>query len=956
MDKVPNTIQNFKENSVVETRQRTATKIISLDEDDDRESSLSYQFLSAALRLQDATAPQTGPSNSNWMVRCLWILAYVGLFAVFVLQTITLGQKFQSYPTDVSITIVSEPKMDFPAVTVCNENPIRRSLLQRIRKYQELILLEDYVMNNVYRFAVNANKEALERSDFQIEDCNSTTSFNCSKTAICISKSWLCNGIDNCGDNSDETLPNCEEIAKERKELEADIPEEQGICMTGYIQCPDENICAGKCDDDPECVAHHMYDESVELGCSETQCNETLTATNDAKTLTSPNYDEGAYFNNLNCSWLITAGEGEVVQVKFLDLQVEGEPGNCRDYLMFFDADLSLKVDGQVHVCGFGLPKLVHSSDSEMTVVFVTDEIYTLKGFKLEFNSVSKENITRQKRYIGFEDSFGEYLLPLYKKSDKNGDGATKTRRSSSVKVNLDDESRSQGQETTSNLSRRSLTGLVDQVAEVVDPDGDESGLTDSLQPLSNVDLEPVSDIDLQPVSDIDLQPVNDVDLQPVSDITLQPVNDVDLQPAEEVLVADEIDADYANQDYEISDSPKIAKDEYQQFYGIPKDAFFELMKASILPDYSDFQRAVVFEQKLLIELGHQKEDFIVQCTFNGRECNSNFFTTYQDSAHGNCFSFNSIRHRNLSRPISTLKTSKTGQDFGLKLTLFLDAEEYMGLFAQSTGAKVLINDPMVSGQVKTEGLSVASGEATFIGVRLDRVEREGGKYSNCTDEWPKSLQLKENFKKEWPRYSRERCLEICLTNQMALQCGCIDTFETDITTNEEILEASRTFCEVTNRTLSRCKQKVYLQYSEGELICHCPQACLTLTYTQSMSTSPWPSESYTSFFAAKLITSKSTKVRRYLQNVLASIDNHYQLMEKLKKNFARIEIFFETLNFQSLKEYPAYGITDFLSDFGGNIGLWLGWSVLSMFEVFQFFYECFEILCRPTHHSKYTR
>ena len=357
MNLTPKVIFNSREaSSVGSTKQ---TEVIPDAPSNKEKTSKFSHFKDSALRLQDATAPQTGPSNSNWMIRSLWILAYIGLFAVFVLQTITLGQKFQSYPTDVSITIVSEPKMDFPAVTVCNENPIRRSLLQRIRKYQELILLEDYVMDNVYRFAVNANKKLLKKLDFQIENCNLTTSFNCSKTAICISKSWLCNGIDNCGDNSDETLPNCEEIAEERKELEADIPEEQGICMTGYIQCPDETICAGKCDDDPECVAHHMYDESAELGCSETQCNETLTATDVAKTLTSPNYDEGAYFNNLNCSWLITAGEGEVVQVKFLDLQVEGEPGNCRDYLRFFDADLSLKVGGRRRVCGYFIPKKI---------------------------------------------------------------------------------------------------------------------------------------------------------------------------------------------------------------------------------------------------------------------------------------------------------------------------------------------------------------------------------------------------------------------------------------------------------------------------------------------------------------------------------------------------------------------------------------------------------------------
>ena len=246
-----------------------------------------------------------------------------------------------------------------------------------------------------------------------------------------------------------------------------------------------------------------------------------------------------------------------------------------------------------------------------------------------------------------------------------------------------------------------------------------------------------------------------------------------------------------------------------------------------------------------------------------------------------------------------------------------------MGILAQSTGAKVLINDPMVSGQVNTQGIAVASGEVTSLGIRLDRVERKGGKYSDCSDEWPESLMLSENFKTVWPRYSRERCLEICLTNKMALQCGCIDTFDSNISSNDEITNASRSFCEMTNRQQSRCKQDVYLAYSEGGIKCDCPQACLTLSYTQTRSTSPWPSESYAPFVAAKLMTSKSTKVREYLEVMLAAAElDTYHVMDEMKTNFARVEIYFETLNFQSLKELPAYGITDFLSDFGGNIAI----------------------------------
>ena len=380
------------------------------------------------------------------------------------------------------------------------------------------------------------------------------------------------------------------------------------------------------------------------------------------------------------------------------------------------------------------------------------------------------------------------------------------------------------------------------------------------------------------------------------------------------------------------------------QFYGI--DDYYSLYKAAKLPDFADFRLAVVFHRSFIKLNGHQRKDFIIQCTFDGRECSENMFKAYQDPYYGNCFSFNSIRDRDLSQPEFIKKTTKTGQNYGLKISLFLDVDEYIGLFAPYAGAKALIHDAYSNGRVRAEGLSVPAGEATFLSVTQNTVKRVGGKYSDCAHSWPRFLKLNAQFKKQWPNYSREMCLELCLQNNLAEKCGCTDAFDKDFSLSEKINSAALEYCDMTKKKESQCKKDIYQKYIQGNITCVCPQACDTTKYSYEGSNSPWPTAAFSPYLASKLAKSSSKRVQEYMNTAFNDSDLSAQKLEsEFRKNFARLEVFFEALNFHQITESPSYTGTDFLSDFGGNIGLWLGWSVLALFEVVQFFYECFRIM-----------
>ena len=111
----------------------------------------------SASQLRDATVPQF--AREHKIVKLIWLLIYIGLFLTFSYSFYEITTKYFSYPTLIEIEIVSKPRLEFPAVTVCNENPVRKSLIGRIKEYSDLLILDDYVKQSMLTFAQTAFDE-----------------------------------------------------------------------------------------------------------------------------------------------------------------------------------------------------------------------------------------------------------------------------------------------------------------------------------------------------------------------------------------------------------------------------------------------------------------------------------------------------------------------------------------------------------------------------------------------------------------------------------------------------------------------------------------------------------------------------------------------------------------------------------------------------------------------------
>ena len=106
--------------------------------------------------------------SSSKFLGFIWAVLYVFFLGVFGAQTWEMMSDFASHPVTVSISIRSDTfSAQFPTVTLCNNNIARASMLQRVSRYEELVFLDGYIANSL---ELSYNSPDVKKSESVSED------------------------------------------------------------------------------------------------------------------------------------------------------------------------------------------------------------------------------------------------------------------------------------------------------------------------------------------------------------------------------------------------------------------------------------------------------------------------------------------------------------------------------------------------------------------------------------------------------------------------------------------------------------------------------------------------------------------------------------------------------------------------------------------------------------------
>lgn len=330
---------------------------------------------------------------------------------------------------------------------------------------------------------------------------------------------------------------------------------------------------------------------------------------------------------------------------------------------------------------------------------------------------------------------------------------------------------------------------------------------------------------------------------------------------------------------------------------------------------YMNIMAQVPLEKK--INLSYSAEELLVTCFFDGMSCDARNFTLFHHPMYGNCYTFNNRENATI------LSTSMGGSEYGLQVILYINEDEYNPFLVSSTGAKVLIHQQNEYPFIEDVGTEIETAMSTSIGMHLTESFKLSEPYSQCTEDGS-DVPITNIYN---AAYSLQICLYSCFQTKMVEKCGCAQY--------SQPLPPAANYCNYQqNPNWMYCYYQLYQAFVREELGCQsvCKQACSFKEWTLTTSLAQWPSEAS----------------EKWLLNVL-TWDQGQQINKKLNKtDLAKLLIFYKDLNQRSIMESPANSIEMLLSNFGGQLGLWMSCSVVCVIEIIEvFFIDFFSIIAR---------
>lgn len=307
--------------------------------------------------------------------------------------------------------------------------------------------------------------------------------------------------------------------------------------------------------------------------------------------------------------------------------------------------------------------------------------------------------------------------------------------------------------------------------------------------------------------------------------------------------------------------------------------------------------------------------DIFQRCEWKSRDtakrgipnpCHSGNFTSYIDLHGETCYTFNG---ENSHTPLTL---NETGLDMALKLEFDLKMGGSEPL--QEMGLKVIVHD-ISETPLQQAGFVVSPGFQSIIELKVRKTKNLPGPYATKCGK--RGLTFFQD-------YRQSKCFLEKLTKEIQFKCKCNSLFMEELDFSSKYSPCSL------NQTIN-CVLPLVDRF-DRKTNADCPVDCETTTYGTSLS--------YARFIPN--VPLKSTVMEygssSYIQS-LRKKKNASELDRYVQENVLVIQLFYQEMKEENVAQERSYDHFKLIGDVGGQLGLLLGASVLTLVEFVDLFF-----------------
>ncbi|UJR20215.1 hypothetical protein I4U23_023346 [Adineta vaga] len=329
----------------------------------------------------------------------------------------------------------------------------------------------------------------------------------------------------------------------------------------------------------------------------------------------------------------------------------------------------------------------------------------------------------------------------------------------------------------------------------------------------------------------------------------------------------------------------------------------------------------------------------LISCTYNGVSCSAADFIPFISTAYGYCYTFNA-KLKNAS-----FDSIRNGTEYGgvgkLELNLYVHSYQYVPYYKDSVGIVALIHDNTQVPLVDASSFDLVPGQKHRFNYRKKNNEFLPSPYTTCNEKVDLWMQpIYENYPNSDYGYSQNLCLKLNIQIYTYTQCGCVNPTLWDI---RKIILPNSSYafiaplCNRSDLCPIEASQKFFSSVTNSaESGGHCPQQCSMIDFLVKKSSLASPME--WQYAGIKNFVEQSS--------IPYPSDWSTRWREYISANYLAVNILRETHVVENNIQKASIDPVALLSNIGGQTGLWLGISLLSIMELFEMFYRLLRYQC----------